>query len=284
MADDLTMAKATGFIGLGTIGSPMARRLVGRPGGVLVHDLRPEATTPLAEAGAEVASSTAEVGKRCDVVCVMVLDDGQVRTVVDELLTTMKPGSVIAVHSTISEQTAVDVAELAAKSDVALVDAPVTGGWVGAAEGRLAVMVGGEIEAFERCREPFGHFAELVLHVGPVGAGTRAKAARALLTFTQYVVAAEAQRLAEASGIDLQKLAAVVRQSDSITGGPAAVMVRDRTGPLAPDDPMRPIFEHMVKLGSKDLALALELGEQLGIDLPFARLAAERLSTDMGVG
>jgi len=275
--------RPVGFIGLGTIGAPMATRLVGRPGGVLVRDLRDEAMAPLADAGAAIATSSAEVGERCDVVCVMVLDDEQVRTVVDELLTTMRPGSVIAVHSTISEQTAVDAAELAAKSDVALVDAPVTGGWVGAAEGRLAVMVGGEPDAFERCREPFGHFAELVLHVGSVGAGTRAKAARALLTFTQYVVAAEAQRLAEASGVDLRHLAAVVRQSDGISGGAAAVMVRETTAPMNGDDPMRPIFEHMVRLGTKDLGLALDLGDRLGVDLPFTRLAAARLAADMGV-
>ena len=284
MADDLTMgATPVGFIGLGTIGAPMATRLVGRPGGVLVHDLRPEATAPLAEAGAAVAASNAEVGERCDVVSIMVLDDGQVRTVVDELLTTMRPGSVIAVHSTISEQTAIDTCELAAKSDVSLVDAPVTGGWVGAAEGRLAVMVGGERTAYERCTEAFSHWAELLLHVGPIGAGIRAKSARALLTFTGYVVAAEAQRLAEASGIDLSHLAAVVRQSDAITGGPTAIMVRNTTAPMSADDPMRPIFEHMVRLGSKDLALALELGQQLGVDLPFAQLAAERLASDMGV-
>src|SRR4051812_7029590 len=277
-------ATSVGFIGLGTIGAPMATRLVDCPEGLVVRDLRPEATAPLAEAGASVAASIAEVGERCDVVSVMVLDDAQVRTVVDELLATMRPGSVIAVHSTISEQTAIEACELAAKSDVALVDAPVTGGWVGAAEGRLAVMVGGERAAYDRCTAAFSRWAELMLHVGPIGAGIRAKSARALLTFTGYVVAAEAQRLAEASGIDLRHLTAVVRQSDAITGGPTAIMVRDTTAPMTADDPMRPIFEHMVKLGTKDLALALELGEQVGVDLPFARLAAERLSNDMGVG
>jgi len=196
----------------------------------------------------------------------------------------MTAGSVIAIHSTISEQTATDVAAHAVEHGVALVDAPVT--VVGSAPPRAGSPSWSvaTAAAYERCKPMFAAWAELVLHVGPIGAGTRAKAARALLTFTQYVVAAESQRLAEAAGIDLRKLAAVVRQSDAITGGPSAVMIRETTAPIASDDPLRPIFEHMVRLGDKDLALALELGERLGVELPFARLAADRLAASMGIG
>jgi 3-hydroxyisobutyrate dehydrogenase-like beta-hydroxyacid dehydrogenase len=273
-----------GFVGLGTIGAPMAERLVDWPGGLVVHDLRAEAVEPLVAKGARRAHDAADLAAACDVVSVMVLDDAQVRGLVDDLAPHLRPGSVVAVHSTISEATALDVAKQLAAIDVATVDAPVTGGWVAAAEGRLAVMVGGDATAFERVREVFGCWAEVVFHVGPIGHGTRAKAARALLTFAQYAVAAEAQRLAEAAGIDLKVLAAVVRQSDSITGGPSAVMIRDTTAPFAADDPLRPIFEHMVRLGRKDLGLALDLGARLGVDLPFTRLAADRLASEMGVG
>jgi 3-hydroxyisobutyrate dehydrogenase-like beta-hydroxyacid dehydrogenase len=274
---------AVGFIGLGTIGTPMAERLVGWPAGLVVFDVRAEACAALAAKGARVADSAAALAAECDVVSVMVLDDAQVETVVEELLPHLRADAVIAVHSTISEHTALAVAATAATRGVALIDAPVTGGPVAAADGRLAVMVGGDAAAFARGREVFAHWAELVVHVGPIGAGTRAKAARALLTFTQYAVAIEAQRLAEAAGIDLRTLAAVVRQSDAITGGPSAIMIRDNTAQLAVDDPLRPILEHTVRLGSKDLALALELGARLHVDLPFARLAASRLATDLGV-
>jgi 3-hydroxyisobutyrate dehydrogenase-like beta-hydroxyacid dehydrogenase len=270
---------AVGFVGLGTIGAPMAEQLTRWPHGLVVCDVRREACEPLADKGARVAGSAASLAAECDVVSVMVLDDAQVRSVVAELAPHLRPGSVVAIHSTIAEQTAIEVSDELRPRDVGVLDAPVTGGWLAAAEGRLATMVGGDLEAFERARPVFECWAELVMHVGPVGLGTRAKAARALLTFVGYAAAAESQRLAEAAGIDLRTLAAVVRQSDGITGGPAAVMVRETTAPLADDDPIRPIFEHMVRLGTKDLGLALDLG----VDLPFARLAADRLASDIGV-
>jgi 3-hydroxyisobutyrate dehydrogenase-like beta-hydroxyacid dehydrogenase len=279
----VTDVGTVGFIGLGTIGAPMAEQLVRWPHGVVVHDVRRDACTPLADKGARIADSAASLAAECDVVSVMVLDDAQVRAVAADLAPHLRPGSVVAIHSTIAEETAVEVAEELRPRDVAVLDAPVTGGWLAAAEGRLATTVGGDVDAFERARPAFECWAELVLHVGPVGLGTRAKAARALLTFVGYAAAAEAQRLAEAAGIDLPTLAAVVRQSDSITGGPAAIMVRETTAPFAGDDPMRPIFEHMVRLGTKDLGLALDLGSRLGVDLPFARLAADRLASDIGV-
>src|SRR4051812_24709926 len=135
---------AVGFIGLGNIGAPIAKRLVDRPEGLVVYDVRAEACTPFAEAGATVATSLAELAAQCDVISVMVLNDEQVRDVVAEILPACKPETVIAVHSTISETTAVDVAHDAAKASVRVVDAPVSGGAMGAADGTLAVMVGGE--------------------------------------------------------------------------------------------------------------------------------------------
>jgi 3-hydroxyisobutyrate dehydrogenase-like beta-hydroxyacid dehydrogenase len=274
---------AVGFVGLGNIGAPIARRLLDWPGGLVVYDVRPEARQPFAEAGAVVADSAAALAADCDVTSVMVLDDEQVRDVVAQMLPSCRPGTVIAIHSTISEQTAIDVAVGAAMHDVHVVDAPVSGGAMGAADGRLAVMVGGERAAYEKCKEVFRSWAELVLHMGPVGAGTRTKIARNLLTFVGYAAAAESQRLAEAAGVDLRKLAAVVRQSDTVTGGPSAIMFRETTAPLDPDDPLRGILEHTHTLGAKDLALAIELAEQLDVDVAFTRLAAERLGAGLGL-
>jgi 3-hydroxyisobutyrate dehydrogenase-like beta-hydroxyacid dehydrogenase len=144
-------------------------------------------------------------------------------------------------------------------------------------------MVGGERTAYEIAKPVFQHWAELVLHVGRAVAGTQCKLARNLLTFAGFAAVAEASRLAEAAGIDLRKLAAVVRQSDGITGGPSAIMIRQSTAPLAPDDGLRPIFEHTRGLAEKDLGLALALGEELGIDLPFAALALQTLAVGLGV-
>jgi 3-hydroxyisobutyrate dehydrogenase-like beta-hydroxyacid dehydrogenase len=274
---------AIGFLGLGNIGTPIARRLIEHPAGLVVYDVRPEACEPFAAGPATVASSVADLAAQCDVISVMVRNDAQVRRVLAEMLPGCPAGAVIAIHSTISEETAVDVAADALKRDVHVVDAPVTGGFIAAADGTLAVMVGGDRAAYEKCKDVFTSWATLVLHMGPVGAGTRAKLARALLTFVGYAAAGESQRLAEAAGIDLHKLAAVVRHSDALTGGPAAIMVRDTTAPLAPDDPLREIFEHTRALGAKDLALAIELAERLGVDVWFSRLAAASLSAALGL-
>jgi len=279
-----------GFIGLGQMGAPMATRLAGWPGGLVVFDVRPEATAPLAEAGATVVATPAEVARRADVISVMVLDDQQVTEVVcgpDGIVAGAaaagRAGVVAAIHSTILPATASRLAAEAALRGVAVIDAPVSGGFMGAHEGRLAVLVGGEDEAVERCREPFGYWADLVVHLGPVGAGTRGKLARNLLHFVAFTAATEAQRLAEAAGISLNRLGRVVRHSDAVTGGPGAIMVRPTTQPLTQDDPLYEMFLHTRALAEKDLTLALDLGEELGVDLPLARLALDRFADGLGV-
>ena len=274
---------ALGFVGLGQIGRPMALRLAGWPGGLSVYDVLPDALPELEAAGAEVAASLAEVGKACDVVSVMVRDDAQVHAVLDEMLPVARPGTVVAVHSTVSPGTIAALAGLAARSDVRLVDAPVSGGAMGAAEGALAIMVGGPPDAYAVCREPFARMASRVVHAGPVGAGTRMKLARNLLHFVAFTAATEAQRLAEAGGLDLVELGAVVRHTDAVTGGPGAIMHRPTAEPMAPGDPWRPIFEHVRALGEKDLAAAVTLAEELGVDVPLARLALERLGAGLGL-
>src|SRR4029079_10896695 len=138
---------ALGYIGLGKMGAPMAKKLVDWPGGLIVFDVRPEAMTRLAEKGATLADSVADVAT-ADVISVTVLDDEQVRDVVGELATNAKPGTVIAIHSTISPDTAVELAERWEPQGVHIVDAPVTGGGGAAKRGELAVMVGATDEAY----------------------------------------------------------------------------------------------------------------------------------------
>src|ERR1700722_20739912 len=98
-----------GYVGLGNMGTPMAKRMVEWPGGLTIYDIRPEAMTPLAERGALLADTLADVAA-ADIISVTVLNDAQVRDVVGELASHVKPGTVIAIHSTISDTTAVELA------------------------------------------------------------------------------------------------------------------------------------------------------------------------------
>jgi len=274
---------AVGFIGLGNIGAPMAGHLVDWPGGLVVCDVRPEAVEPFVAKGARAAATPAEVAGAADVISVMVRDDAQAEAVLDGILGAGRSGVVVAVHSTIAPGTAERMAATAAPAGVAVVDAAVSGGPMGAAEGKLAVLAGGDAEAVDRCREPFGRWAGRVEHFGPVGAGTRAKLARNLVTYVSYAAVGEGLRLAEASGVDVHKLGEVIRYSDSLTGGPGSIAVRRTTAPMADDDPLRPPFVHGYELGEKDLRLALDLAGELDVDLPLAGLALAHLAATFGL-
>jgi 3-hydroxyisobutyrate dehydrogenase-like beta-hydroxyacid dehydrogenase len=276
------MTEKLGYIGLGNMGAPMAKRLVEWPGGVTVFDVRTEAMTPLAEAGATLADSVADVAV-ADIISVTVLNDEQVREVVGELAAHAKPGTVIAIHSTISPDTAVELAEQLAPQGIHIVDAPVSGGGGAAEKGELAVMVGAEREVYERIKPAFKQFASVVVHAGEPGAGTRMKLARNMLTFTSYAAAGEAMRLAAAAGIDLQALGRVVRHTDAQSGGPGAVIVRENMAALEPDNFLYGPLAHARDLGEKDLSLALALGEAVGVDLPMAEMALKNLAAGLGV-
>ncbi|WP_082686436.1 NAD(P)-dependent oxidoreductase [Mycobacterium sp. IS-3022] len=278
MTDELKL----GYIGLGNMGAPMAKRLVQWPGGLVVFDVRAEAMTPLAEVGATLADSVADVAA-ADIISVTVLNDEQVRTVVGELAANAKPGTVIAIHSTISPQTAVELADQLRPQGLHIADAPVTGGGGAAEKGELAVMVGAERDVYERIKPAFKQFASLVIHAGEPGAGTRMKLARNMLTFTGYVAACEAMKLAEASGLSLQALGRVVRHSDAQSGGPGAIIVREDMKDLTPDHWLYDAFTHTRGLGEKDLSLALELGESVDVGLPLAQIALQNLAAGLGV-
>jgi len=272
-----------GFVGLGNIGKPMALRLASGEGDLVVYDVAPEPVAELVTAGAEAASSVAELAGRADVLCVMVRDDDQVRDVLGEALGSMRAGSVFVVHSTVAPLTPRQLEVTASRHDVLVVDAPVSGGAMGAADGTLAIMVGGSEAAYDAARPVLERMGTKVVHAGPIGAGTQFKLARNMMHFTAFTAATEAQRLAEAAGLDLVALGDVVRHTDAITGGPGAIMHRDTTAPLAEDDFWHGVFTHVVALGEKDLGFAIELADKLGVDVPLAREAKERLAKGLGL-
>ncbi|MGK2930237.1 MAG: NAD(P)-dependent oxidoreductase [Acidimicrobiales bacterium] len=282
----MTDIPGLGFIGLGQIGAPMARRWLDWPGGLTVFDVMPAAAEPFARAGATIAATPAEVAGQASIISVMVRDDEQVRAVVtgdDGILAAARPGTVVTIHSTVEAHTPAELAERAIDLAVHVIDAPVSGGSMGAHDGTLALMVGGSEEAVAAALEPLQRLGTLVAHLGPVGAGTRAKLARNLITFASFAAVGEAMRLAAAAGVDLVKLGDVVRHSDRVTGGAGAVMLRATADPLDPADGLHGIFVHTRGLGEKDLALAIGLADELGVEAPVARLALDTLGAALGV-
>ncbi|MET0523249.1 MAG: NAD(P)-dependent oxidoreductase [Nocardioides sp.] len=263
-----------GFVGLGNIGKPMALRLAAAEGIELsVYDLLPDPVAELEAAGARAATSVTELD--ADVVCVMVRDDDQVR----QVATAVGPGPVVVVHSTVAPGTP---GELEAQG-LTVVDAPVSGGPMGAADGSLAIMVGGSDTAYAAARSALEAMGSKVVHAGPTGAGTKMKLARNLIHFVAFTAVTEAQRLAEASGLDLVALGEVVRHTDAITGGPGAIMHRDSTAPPATDDFWHGVFDHVRAIGEKDLSFAIELAATLGVDVPLAQLSRENLAKGLGL-
>lgn len=277
------MTRPVGFIGLGNIGKPMALKLARWEGGLTVFDIAPDALAEAEKAGARIASSVADLASECGFISVMVNTDEQVRDVMGEILGAAKAGTVVAVHSTISPDLPPRLEDLGGRHDLLVVDAPVSGGAMGAADGTLAIMVGGSDAAFAAAEGPLRVMGSEVVHCGPIGSGTSAKLARNLLHFVSFTATGEALRLAEAAGIDLQALGRIVRHTDSITGGPGAIMHRDTTRPIAPGDFWMSIFEHVRLIGEKDLSHAIELADRLGVDVPMAHYALDNLGSALGL-
>ncbi|MFL6062583.1 MAG: NAD(P)-dependent oxidoreductase [Marmoricola sp.] len=271
-----------GFIGLGNIGKPMAKRLLAWDGGLTVFDIAPEPLAELEKGGARAAASVAELAGECSFISVMVNTDDQVREVMGEILGAARPGTVVVVHSTISPDLPPRLEDLGGRHDLLVVDAPVSGGAMGAGAGTLAIMVGGTEAAYAAAEGPLRLMGSEVVHCGPIGNGTAAKLARNLLHFVAFTATGEALRLAEAAGIDLQALGRIVRHTDSITGGPGAIMHRSTTASLAPDDGWTSIFTHVRLIGEKDLSHAIELADRLGVEVPMAHYALEHLGRALG--
>ncbi|HXQ91141.1 MAG TPA: NAD(P)-dependent oxidoreductase [Acidimicrobiales bacterium] len=276
-----------GVIGLGDIGRGVAEATARGGLTLVVCDLRAEATAPFA-ATAHIAPTPAELGARADVVVVAVVNDQQVLAVLDGAdgaLAGTSPGATVVIVSTVSPATVEAVAALAARVDADVVDCGVSGGPQASAAGTLVAMVGGEAAVIERVRPVLDCFTSLVVHMGPLGCGLKAKLARNLVQYGSWLAAYEAQMLAEAAGIELAKLAEVIRESDKLIGGASRLMFRDTVAPLPPDTHAL-IADAMAagaSLAHKDLRAAIELGRTLDVELPLAEMTDERCDAVFGL-
>lgn len=202
-----------GFIGLGSQGAPMARRIAESGYETTLWARRAASVEPFADTAAKVAASPAELAAASDLVCLCVVGDADVREVVtgaDGVLAGMSGGSIIAVHSTVHPDTCRRLADVAAAQGVSIVDAPVSGGGTAAADGRLLLMAGGSTDIVERCRPVFETYADPVVHLGPLGAGQTTKLLNNLLFTANLATAASTLALGTAIGIDPARLGEVI--------------------------------------------------------------------------
>jgi len=205
-----------GFIGLGSQGGPMARRIVEGGYPTTLWARRTATLEPFADTPAKVAESPAELAAASDLVCLCVVSDADIAEITGDghgLLAAMKPGSVIAVHSTVHPDTCREVAKKAGAQGVSVIDAPVSGGGPAASAGRLLVMVGGDADVVERCRPVFETYADPVVHLGELGTGQTTKLLNNLLFTANLGTAASALSLAQAIGVSPDRLTEVVSRS-----------------------------------------------------------------------
>jgi 2-hydroxy-3-oxopropionate reductase len=258
-----------GFIGLGTMGAPMARNLLNRGHAITVWARRPEAMAPLVAAGAAAGESAAHVASASDVVMTMVTDTRAVEDVVlgeRGIARGARPGSLVIDHSTIDPEGARRIGRQLQSQAIEMLDAPVSGGGAAAEAGTLAIMAGGSTDAFERAHPLLSCYAKSIVHIGPGGAGQIAKACNQICTIVNQLGAAEAMLLAERAGVDPRKV------KEALMGGFAASRMLDLQAPkmIARD------FDGKVesRLHHKDIHIVLALAQAFGIELPASAAAA----------
>ena len=258
-----------GVIGLGVMGTPMARNLLKSGHEVTVFARRADAMAPLAAAGARTSASPAEAAAVSDVTITMVLDTRAVESVVlgpGGVIEGARSGSIVVDHSTIEPEGARKVAATLQSRGIEMLDAPVSGGAAVAEAGTLSIMVGGAEATLERVRPILACYGKTIVHIGPSGAGQVAKACNQICTIVNTLGAAEAMLLAERAGVDPAKVKDVL-----MTGFGASRMLEVQAPKMIARN-----FEAKVesRLHHKDIQIVLDMARALGLDLPGSAAAA----------
>lgn len=264
------MAFSVGLIGLGLMGKPMALNLMRAGFPVTVWNRTRAKTKELADAGAKVANTPKEVAEKSEIVLTIVSDPAALQEVLwgpIGALEGLKKNSVVVDSSTVSPALARRVAEAAAERSCEFLDAPVTGGTWGAEKGELVFMVGGRAEVLERVKPVLAAMGKRFFHLGGHGAGQTVKLAMNMLLALQVDALAEALALVRGAGLDGEKLIEVMQSSM------ARAQVLDVKAPMMLEGKYTPSFP--LRLMHKDLGLALELANQLGVALPATAAARE---------
>lgn len=268
-----------GFIGPGIMGLPMTLNLLKAGHSVAVYGRTPARTKPLADAGAIVCATPAEVAAQADIIFTCVSDTPDVEAVIfgdKGIAQGVKAGSVVVDMSTISPVATRDFAARLADKSVDMLDAPISGGEAGAINGTLSIMCGGKPEVFARVKPYFDIMGKNIVHVGTNGAGQVTKACNQVVVAVTIEAVAEALLLAEKSGVDGAKV------REALMGGFAGSKIMEVHGQRILSNDYTPGFK--TALHRKDMGIVLETAASVGLDLPGAKLATKHLDAVLAAG
>jgi 2-hydroxy-3-oxopropionate reductase len=263
------MAKL-GFIGLGIMGKPMAAHLVKAGHEVSVYDLNPASVQALVAKGAAACKSSKEVAQKSETIFIIVQDTPDVEAVLfgkEGLTEGLKPGSIVVDMSSISPIATKEFAKKLAGMKGKMLDAPVSGGQVGAENATLSIMVGGEAEVFEKIKPFFQLMGKNIVHVGGNGDGQTCKVANQIIVALNIEAVAEALLFASKAGADPVKVRA------ALMGGFAHSRILELHGEKMLNRTFNPGFR--IRLHQKDLNLALQSARSMGLSLPNTATAQE---------
>ncbi|HJQ30190.1 MAG TPA: 2-hydroxy-3-oxopropionate reductase [Rubrobacter sp.] len=268
------MAEKVGFIGLGIMGKPMAKNLLEAGHELVVYNRTREKAEELASERATVADSPKEVAEQSDIIITMLPDSPQVEEVLtghNGVLEGIREGALIVDMSTISPVVTEELSKKAEEQGASMLDAPVSGGDVGAIEGTLSIMVGGSEDDFERARPLFDVMGKTVTHVGPSGTGQVVKAANQIVVALTIEAVSEALVLGSKGGVEPEKIL------DVLGGGLAGNKVMEIKREKMLEHSFDPGFR--IELHHKDLGIALAAGREYGVTLPVTAIVDQMLET-----
>ena len=254
------MSEKIGFIGLGIMGQGMARNLLNAGFDLRVWNRTASRVDELAAAGAKTATSPADLASSCGIIIICVSDTPDVEEVIlsqHGVIQGAIPGTLVIDMSTISPKKTKYIAVQLSENEVHMLDAPISGGSEGAAQGTLSIMVGGQKEQVARAMPYFQAMGKNITHVGDHGAGQTVKLVNQILVVINMLAVSESLIFAQAGGLDLQKTL------DAVTQGAAGSWMLSNRGPQVINRDWRPGFT--IDLQQKDLRLVLEAADQMGV-------------------
>ncbi len=265
----------TGYIGLGNIGKPMCTNLIKNSSAaglaVSVYDVMSDPIAEMVALGATAAASTADIAAHCELIGVCVRDDNDVDSLLygDEgILANAAPGTIVAIHSTVTKNNVLRWARDGAGKNIHIIDAPITGGAQGAADGTLCIMVGAAPEVLVKARPMFECTSKKVVHGGEVGAGIALKLANNLMNYAAFTAISEGVALIKHSGLNPEDLYAV-GQANGVVTPMMQQFISGREGLLAgcTSEEVESFFGPFAGLAEKDLDHALDLAAELKLPL-----------------